>query len=65
MAELLRDRELTVATAESLTGGLVGAKLTDAGGSSDFYAGSLVCYTHEAKAVLPGSTRPFCRDPAR
>lgn len=53
-AELVRDGGITVAAAESLTGGLIGSELTRAGGSSDFFKGSLVCYTNEAKRDLAG-----------
>jgi nicotinamide-nucleotide amidase len=53
-SSLARGRNLTVATAESLTGGLLGAHLTEAEGASDFFAGSLVCYTNEAKRGVAG-----------
>lgn len=54
LAEQLRVREVTIAAAESLTGGLIGAELTAAGGSSDFFRGSAVCYTSEAKRDVVG-----------
>ena len=54
VGELLRDTGVKIAAAESLTGGLIGSSLTHAGGSSDFFAGSLVCYTNEAKVRLAG-----------
>ena len=38
----LRDRSQTLATAESLTGGLVGATLTDVPGASAVYRGGLI-----------------------
>ncbi|SDU85862.1 competence/damage-inducible protein cinA [Microlunatus sagamiharensis] len=50
----LRTRGLTLATAESLTGGLVGAALTAVGGSSDVYRGGVVCYATDLKATLAG-----------
>ncbi|MGH2750935.1 MAG: competence/damage-inducible protein A [Actinomycetota bacterium] len=53
-SSLARGRNLTVATAESLTGGLLGANLTEAEGASDFYAGSLVCYSTDAKREVAG-----------
>lgn len=44
----------TVATAESLTGGLLGAALTAAPGSSTSYRGGVVVYATEAKADVLG-----------
>jgi nicotinamide-nucleotide amidase len=54
LAEMLRQRNATVAAAESLTGGSIGSELTSAGGASDFFIGSLVCYTNEAKRDVAG-----------
>jgi nicotinamide-nucleotide amidase len=51
---VLRGRGLTLATAESLTGGLVGAALTAVAGSSDVYRGGVVCYATDLKASLVG-----------
>jgi nicotinamide-nucleotide amidase len=53
-SSIARGNNLTVATAESLTGGLLGAHLTEAEGASDFFAGSLVCYSTEAKREVAG-----------
>ena len=50
----LRGRGLTLGTAESLTGGLVGASLTAVPGSSDAYRGGIVCYATDLKASLVG-----------
>ncbi|OJY64326.1 MAG: damage-inducible protein CinA [Sphingobium sp. 66-54] len=46
--------QLTLATAESCTGGLVGALLTDVEGMSHAYERGFIVYTDEAKAALLG-----------
>ena len=45
---------VTVAAAESLTGGNVAARLTSISGSSSYFLGSIVAYSNEAKASLLG-----------
>ena len=46
---LLRERQLTLATAESCTGGLIGHLLTEIPGSSDYYVGGLISYSDDLK----------------
>jgi PncC family amidohydrolase len=48
----LARRKITVATAESCTGGLLGAVISELAGSSDHYLGGAVVYSNEAKTVL-------------
>jgi nicotinamide-nucleotide amidase len=52
--QLLRARGLTLATAESCTGGLVAARLTSIPGSSDVFLGSVVAYADTVKAEALG-----------
>jgi nicotinamide-nucleotide amidase len=54
LGEVLRDRLLTLGTAESATGGLVGSRVTDVPGSSDYFLGGAVTYAYSAKEDLLG-----------
>ena len=53
-ALLLRAPARTIATAESCTGGLVAARLTDRPGSSAYVRGGLVVYSNDAKTGVAG-----------
>ena len=53
----LRDRKLTLAVAESVTGGLVSGRLTAIAGASDVFRGSVVSYSSEIKFDLLNVTR--------
>jgi nicotinamide-nucleotide amidase len=49
VAELLRGRGQRIATAESCTGGLLAARLTEKAGASDYVNGGMVVYENDAK----------------
>jgi nicotinamide-nucleotide amidase len=49
IGELLSEKSLTLATAESCTGGLIGHRLTQVSGSSAYYKEGFVVYSNEAK----------------
>ena len=57
VADALRSRGLTVAVAESCTGGLLGAVLTALPGSSDYMRGGVIAYADSVKADLLGVSR--------
>jgi nicotinamide-nucleotide amidase len=50
--QLLRERGMTLAVAESVTGGMVGARLTSVPGSSDVLRGGIVAYASDVKFSL-------------
>ena len=50
----LRERGLTMAAAESCTGGLIAKRITDISGCSDVFLGGCVTYTNEVKRALLG-----------
>jgi nicotinamide-nucleotide amidase len=54
VADLLRNRGLTLAAAESCTGGLFLQRMTDIPGSSTFVRGGIVAYSNELKTSLLG-----------
>ena len=57
LLDLCRERGLRVATAESCTGGLVAAALTEIAGSSDVVECGFVVYSNEAKQTMLGVPR--------
>jgi len=59
---LLRERALTIAVAESCTGGLLASRLTDVPGSSDYFDRGVVCYSNRSKAEMAGVPEPLIRE---
>ena len=58
LAEVLQgrclERGITIALAESCTGGLVAATITEVAGSSDYFLGGVVSYANAAKEAILG-----------
>jgi nicotinamide-nucleotide amidase len=54
IGSVLRERGLTLATAESCTGGLIAKRITDHAGSSDYFEMGVVTYANSAKQQLLG-----------
>lgn len=54
LADKLTTRGLTLATAESCTGGLIACELTNVSGSSQWYVGGVVAYANTVKESLLG-----------
>ena len=54
LGDMLRERNLTVSTAESCTGGNIAHEITEIAGSSDYYVGSVVSYSNEVKQSVLG-----------
>jgi PncC family amidohydrolase len=52
VGRLLKQRGLTLAVAESCTGGLIGHRITDVPGSSAYYQGSVTAYSYDAKELI-------------
>lgn len=54
IGELLRKRKLKLGLAESCTGGLIGHRVTNVPGSSEYFTGGVVAYAYEAKVAMLG-----------
>ena len=59
---MLLERGLMLATAESCTGGLLGARVTDIAGSSAWYAGGFVTYANARKVAVLGVREDTLRE---
>ena len=56
--ERLRGRGWTLGVAESLTGGLIGARIVNVPGASDVFRGTIGCYATDVKRSVLGVTAP-------
>jgi nicotinamide-nucleotide amidase len=54
VGDLLREHKMTIAVAESCTGGLLASRLTDVPGSSEYVDRGVVCYSNPSKTELAG-----------
>lgn len=54
VGDLLRASGRKLVTAESCSGGLIGHRLTNIPGSSDYYLGGMIAYAYEAKVAMLG-----------
>lgn len=54
IGKLLRDKNATLATAESCTGGELGHQITEISGASDYYLGGVITYSNHLKEQLLG-----------
>jgi len=54
VGDLLQKNSLTIAFAESCTGGMLSSKITDIPGSSEYFKGGIVCYSNEVKTCILG-----------
>jgi len=54
VGQFLHERGLKLVVAESCTGGLLGSRITDVSGSSEYFLGGVVAYAYEAKVDLLG-----------
>jgi nicotinamide-nucleotide amidase len=54
LVSLLKDKNLTLSCAESLTGGLFASSITNISGASNVFKGGVVSYTNEIKEKVLG-----------
>ena len=54
IGKLLKDRKMTISTAESCTGGYLGHLITSVPGSSEYYLGSVIAYSNRIKQEMLG-----------
>ncbi len=65
VGRLLRERGMTLAVAESCTGGLLGGRITAIPGSSDYFLGGVISYSNALKQSLLGVPAGYAGRPWR
>jgi len=58
----LKRQKLTIATAESCTGGLIGHTLTNVSGSSEYFERGIISYSNKAKVELLGVSESLLKE---
>ncbi|MDZ4698959.1 MAG: competence/damage-inducible protein A [Rhodothermales bacterium] len=61
VGKLLMARGLTVATAESCTGGLIGDRITNISGASEYFKGGVIAYCNSVKSTVLGVSEEVLR----
>ena len=61
VGQILRKRKLTLAIAESCTGGLISSRITDSNGSSDYFLMGIVAYSNRIKENILGISGKLLR----
>jgi nicotinamide-nucleotide amidase len=59
IGDLLREKRLSIAVAESCSGGLLASRITDVPGSSEYFDRGVVCYSNRAKEEMLGVPAPL------
>ncbi len=49
IGKMLKEKGLTIAVAESCTGGLIASRITDIGGASEYFEAGIITYSNKAK----------------
>ena len=62
LSQLMIDAGLTLAVAESCTGGLIGHRITNVAGSSDYFLGGVIAYAYDAKERILEVTHDILYD---
>lgn len=54
IGNLLKEKRITLSVAESCTGGMLGSKITDVSGSSEYFLGGVISYSNDIKINILG-----------